>query len=184
MELKRSDMLRLIITLALVSVVAVTGGCGDDDDDEFDGTTVVTGVAIDNSVLIHPESTVARVEFSFSSDDVFDDDQNVLLAVQLPSIVRYHEGSAELQRAIDDHQIDPLVESCGDGSSFLIFNFDEGDLIDADNPGGNADAELTLTIDSFARGTSSITAAGGLDTIFRSCDSAFPAQGIAAFTVQ
>ena len=89
------------------------------------------------------------VEFTFDRENVFDDSDSVDVVVKIPNEVSYREGTAEVDEDVGgDNDVSPEITLCADGSSFLRFNLDENDLKDAENPEGDADARLTLTIDS------------------------------------
>lgn len=179
------DNLRKLLVLGIVLSGALLAGCGDDNDDESDGGAVTTSITLDPSVLGLADATIAAVQFSFSSDDVFDDDRNVALAVLLPSSLRYRNGSSEIQRPIDDRNVEPQVTFCADGSTLLVYDLDEDDLFDAENPGGNADAELRFTADAQAMaGTFSMSTVAANDSLPVACGLSFPTQQSAVFTVR
>jgi hypothetical protein len=141
-------------------------------------------VSLDESVLTVGASTVAGVKFTFSSDDVFDDDRNVVVSVRLPDELAYRIGTAEIKQPIDDREVEPAIETCGDGTSFLIFDLDEDDLAAAENPDGDADAELRFTVDAVAIGTGdSVLASAHNDAIIAGCDAPFIGERAAAVTV-
>lgn len=153
-----------------VLAVVLAGVSGCDGDSGGGGSASVTDIIVESGTIAPGAGSVVRVEFSFSSDDVFDDDDNVALAVQLPATVRFLVGSAEIQRAIEDNDVAPQVQSCADGSTVLVFDLDEDDLADASNPGGNADAILTLTVTgAVSGGPNSIFAGADENTITADC---------------
>ena len=171
------------IVVAGVSAVMLAG-CGSDNDIESDGSSNVVRVLADPSTLALNQGSIIRAEFSFASDDVFDDNQDVVLVVNLPATVRYRAGTAEIKRPIDDRSVIPEVISCGDGHSLLRFRFDESELTDAENPSGDADAVLSFTVDAVARGNVTVVSAQARNNALgASCDSVGEPQSSALISV-
>ena len=174
---------KLAVSLAVLGML-FTVACGSDNDNETDGGASVSRLGLENSVVPVGSAQVVSVQFSFSSDDVFDDDRDVVVVVQLPATVDFRSGTAEIKRPIDDNDVGPEVIECADGSTFLRFTFNEDALFDAENPDGDADAELRLTIDAIAAGAGgALGAAAANDGLGVSCGVAFPAQRTALLDV-
>lgn len=125
-------------------------GCADEDEDDSIDSSQVVSLELDENLLTILEKTVLQVDFTFSSDGVFDDGENVVLAVKLPDGILYVEGSAELDTIFGDDGIGAQVSFCSTGETFLVFDMDNFDLNDLENPEGNADGRLTLTVQGLA----------------------------------
>lgn len=172
-------------SIAVFASVVLVGfiSCGGDNDEESDGGAGATRLALENSVLPLGGSQIVSVEFSFSSDDVFDDDRHVLVAVRIPSTASFRNGTAEVQRPVDDNDVAPEVIVCED-ATYLRFDLDENELVDAENPSGDGDAEIRFTIDAVARGASGVLAASAQnDSIGITCEAGFPADRTASLDV-
>ncbi len=173
--------LNIITSFLLVCGIVA---CGNDNDEESDGGAVTNSVSLENSILRVGAGTVTSVLFSFSSDDVFDDDRRVELVVHLPAILAYRGGTAEIKRPIDDRDINPSnIVTCSGGDTFLVFDLGETELVDADNPGGDPDAELRLTVDAVAVGSSTVGVAAHNDNVIFSCAGGMVNQNSAAVEV-
>lgn len=157
---------RLILLLILTS-------CGNDPIFNDSNSTEVVDLFADDESLNNGESTVLRARFSFSDDDVFNDDNIVAVVFQIPNELRFRLGTAEIQASIgDDNDIGAQITDCPGGEQYLLFELDDNDLIDAEDPSGEAKAELTLTLDS------ANTSVGALVQAFASRDSAFFGCGL------
>jgi hypothetical protein len=124
-------------------------GCAEDDDYIADGATEVIEITADDSSVPLGGGTVVGITFSFDQYDVFRDDGSVNLVVRLPRQLGYRANSAEIDGpGSRDKDVDPRVRRCGDGSVFLSFDLDEGDLDEANVPvdvaGGGAQLRLTV----------------------------------------
>lgn len=157
--------------------VAGCGGDGNDDDDDFGEVAAVVDVGVDDGNIRVGDATISRVGFTFSPDEVFNDRRTVVIVVAVGPGLRYREGTAEIQGDGGDEQIGARVSRCGDGTSFLEFEVDDDDLDFADDPGGDADAELTFTLDAVSlEGLVNVEARASYDSIFYSCDTQFLAD--------
>lgn len=143
----------ILSSVALIALIVGITGCGSDNDNESDGGAEVKILSIEQDILRVGTASVVSVEFSFSSDDVFDDNRDVDVVVHLPSTLNYRLGSGDLKRPIDDNSVDPSITVCANGDSYLSFNLGGSELFDATNPDGDADAELRLTVDAVRSGT-------------------------------
>lgn len=179
---KRKSPLVLALSLGLASLV----GCGGNDEDDDVGTNAnVVEISASPSALIAGEATIISTKFSFSSSDVFDENDDIEVVVELPPQLLFRPGTAEIKRPIDDMDINPSAEvPCPGGTSFLRFTLDRSDLVDANNPGGDADAELRFTVDSLPpTGATVIAAAASDDIVPFSCQSGVPAQATGSVTL-
>lgn len=159
-------------------------GCSSNNDDG--GSAFVNELGIEQSSLVLGQESVLTVKFSFSADDVFENEEEVGISVRLPSQLAFKDGSAEIKRIIDDHGVSPAgIASCSDSSSFVSFSFSRSDLIDANNPGGNADAELRFTVTAKSRGTGSqVLALAKENGAAVNCTTDFDSQAALVVTVQ
>ena len=187
----KSKLFLVILLLTFVS-------CGSDDEDIFDVLigegegALVTSIRVEESVVAVGESTIARVEFTFSAGGVFDLDNRVVVVVKIPASLLYRPGTGEVDRIIDDRNVEPLTTVCDDGSSFVEFTLSDRDLVSAINPEGDADARLSFTLDSSSvdpvAGTSEsqaiIGARARVNSVDFSCDNVFPAQKEAVLLVR
>ena len=182
---------KLSLFMALVAslILCIFGaGCGDgnDDDNESDGGSNVVELSADTNPVAVGGASIISVNFSFSSDDVFDDDQNVALVVFVPNALLYREGTAEIDRPVgDDRGVGPQVFPCASGGAFLLFDLDEDDLIEAENPSGNADAKLKFTVDAVSASASAvIQATARNNSVGFSCDTGLLPDAVTAIVVQ
>lgn len=160
---------------------AACGGGGSDDGTE---ATVVKMNSNPSTVVLNAGSVIS-VEFSYSANDVIDHGDRVDLVLKLPSGVQYRPGTSDIKRPIDDKQVEPeQVFSCSNGSSFVHYSFGRGELTDATNPSGDADAELRLTLDSTARGSFEVLSQASSASVVFTCDGVFSPQSSALLNVQ
>lgn len=141
--------LRFAALLAL-SCLSVAGCNSDsDDDDDFFNSARVVDLALQDSTIRVGEGTVVAVNFSFDASRVFNDGDSVIVVVRLPAELEYRDGTAEIDGlGGEDDGVGAQVVRCGNlGESYLIFDMDEFDLDQAENPSGDGDAVLTLTVD-------------------------------------
>jgi len=179
MTLNKKISVAPFFVLAILSLNACGGG-GDGGGDSAN----VVAISLDNSALPVGGSGIVSVKFSYSASDVFDHGHNVVIAVSLPSSVQLRLGTSEIKRPIDDRSVEDQAIFCENGKTLVHFNLDSGELTDAENPSGDADAELRFTIDAIrvdADGT--IIASASENEIAVSCPADFPAQAIAAVNV-
>ena len=113
----------ILLGFSLLSLNA----CSDWFDDDTDAE--VRSLTINNVVIRIGEKGEIDVDFRFSEDDVFNDNEDVVIAISLPMGVQYLVGSAEIDGFFSDEDVDPFISTCDDGSSILFFDFDE-DLYD------------------------------------------------------
>lgn len=182
MNMRRNTPLTVALSLSL----AALAGCGGNDEDDDVGTNAnVIEISASPSTLVPGEASILSTLFSFSSSDVFDENDDVELVVELPPQLVFRPGTAEIKRPIDDMDVNPEAEvQCPGGRSFLRFTFDRSDLIDAINPSGDADAELRLTVDSLPpSGATVVAAAASDDRVPFSCDTGVPAQATGSVTL-
>ncbi len=185
--MKTTDGIGTAALKLLVSVLAagmIFTGCGSDDDDENDAGSNVVRMSSDTNPVARGGAAIVSVDFSFSSDDVFDDDQNVAVVVFVPSELTYRGGTAEIDRPIgDDRGVEPQIFPCANGS-FLLFDLDEDDLIEADNPGGDADATVKFTLDAItASGAAVVQSAANNNGVPFTCDAGMVPQAVVSLVI-
>ena len=170
----------------LISLSALAlASCGDSDDIfDNDDSAEVEDLRLDDSTLSLGEATVLRTEFSYSSDGLFNDGERAVVVIRLPQEVRFREGSSEIQRPIDDNSTGAQVVDCDSGEQYLLFDLDDNDLARAENPSGDADAELSLTVDSVAAGSQVIISARAREnSVFFQCGQPFDSDRDVVLTI-
>lgn len=131
-----------------VLIGTTLSACGGDDDNSGLVAQIIEMFFTDDTIRVG-EGTVLHVLFSYSSDRVFDENEMVSVVVRLPAETTFRNGTAEIQRPADDESVGAQIFDCpASGEQFLLFDLDENDLATAGNPDGDADAELTLTVDA------------------------------------
>lgn len=173
-----------VTTIAFIALASgiMLNGCGGDDNN---GSVNVTEVSTNPGVVRSGNQSVVTVRFSYEANQLFDDNERVLLTVQLPSGVTYKAGSAEIDRPLDDDSVSPEgIITCPDGSSFVSFDFDRQDLALATNPGGNADGRLTFTgITSGGATNVLINASASADGVEFSCQNGMEPEATGALNI-
>ena len=162
-----------IFFIAITFLMGV--GCGGDAFDGDDDVGVIR-VRADDEVVRVGDETVIRIRFEFSSDDVFNDDDDVFLVVRLPREVTFRNDSSEIQSFFGDEDVDAIVTRCDDtGETFLSYRLDDNDLDRAEDPSGDADAELAFTVDAVMTGDDEVISAAANDNpIAFDCGSFIP----------
>lgn len=131
-------------------LVTVLTACSDSDEDSnsWGGSTLVTEIYSDDSIVPIGDGTVFRINFTFNEEDIFNDQGSVNLVVQVPPQLAYRTGSAEIdgQTSREDDGVEPYILNCGNNGSYLSFTLTRYDLDDAAAPGDDADAQLKLTL--------------------------------------
>ena len=123
---------------------------GDGDDDNGVGTARVVNLFLDDAIIGVGQGTVVHTEFSFDADEVFDDGGNVRVVLRLPAQLAFRSGTGEIQ-APGDEDVGAQIFGCGAGAeSFVLFDLDADDLDVAENPSGDADAEVTVIVDGLS----------------------------------
>lgn len=153
------------------------GGSGDSSGGD------VNAIIVDDSVINVGGASVVQVEFSFDADEVFNHSREVIIVLHLAPGIVFHPGSGEVDiPGGNDLPASGQITNCNTGDSFVLFNLNKQDLLTADNPSGDADARLTLTIDAIAPGTSTIEGEAG-DVATFACGQEFNAQATAIIEV-
>lgn len=143
--------------LAAFCITGLTNCGGSHNDDPVD----VKEISAEDSALTVAQKTVVKVDFSFSADRVFNHDNTAYIVLQLPANLTFQRNSAEIQRPFDDNRVSPQVTVCSDGTTYLAFNFDDRDLVDATNPSGDADARVNFTVNAVSSGNDVIISGEG-----------------------
>ncbi|MFN8391223.1 MAG: hypothetical protein U0136_13105 [Bdellovibrionota bacterium] len=147
------------LTFCVVGMGMFLSACGGGGGGGSESSNV-TDVFFDDSVIGVGQGTVAHVKFSFDSDHVFHDNKNVRVVVHLPPQIQLRANTGEVQAVPTDESIGAQVFSCGaQAETFLLFDLDGNDLDTAVNPGGDADAELTFTVDGVSPVSGAIVSA-------------------------
>ena len=117
-------------------------------------------------------------KFSFSSDDVFNDNNIVSVVLQIPKELSFRLGTGEIQSRIGkDNEVGAVITNCPNGEQYLLFELDDNDLSGASNPSGDADAELTVTVDSNNTSQAAVIQAfASRDSAFFACDQPFEGE--------
>ena len=173
-----------IFLTTIITVCSALSACGGSSDS--DTSASITTLSAGPSVLRVGEGSVLKVGLSFSAGDTFLDNDRVNIVVRLPAGLAFDEGSAEIDRPIDDENLAPTsINPCPDGSSFLSFSLNQQDLLLATNPTGNTDAEITMQInETSALGSVIVAAAAGVNGVAFSCSSQFSGDQTAAIVLQ
>ncbi len=128
-----------LLTLSLAS-------CGDSDGDS--NSRVVNAELSDNVIQVG-ESSVFRMGLEYSGrSGLFNNPDDISLVVLVPAGLSYKNGTAEIQRSIEDKGVDPVVTNCATGEQYLDFRLDGDDLVQGSDPSGSADVEVSLTIEA------------------------------------
>jgi len=147
-------MPQIKLTLFCIALLGLFAGCSGSDDENSGLAAQVTSLELNDNLIFVGDGTVLETAFSFSSSLVFDDNVNVEVVVRIPEGAEFRGGTAEIQVPAADNDVGAQIFNCTDtGEQFLVFDLDENELLLAENPSGDADAELTLTIDAISAGT-------------------------------
>ena len=146
---------KLFLSISLLALATISCG-GGDDFPFFDNDTEVKDISVDDRSLNIGQGTVVRTKFSFDENDVFSDDDNVSVVIRLPEQLKFRLNTAEIQESGEDEEVGAQVFNCPTGEQYLLFDLDENDLSGAEDPSGDADAELTLTVDAFSLSLSGV----------------------------
>lgn len=167
-----------------VALAALAIGCSGGNDHESGGGARVTKLEADNQILNVGGSAIVRLGLSYSSHAVFDDGENVIVDVRLPRSLALRAGTVDIKRPIDDRSVEPRSFTCGDGTTLFELDLDGNDLADADNPSGDADAEIRFTVDATSAAEDGIIAAVAQDGSPAGSCSSFPQQATAPIVVR
>lgn len=135
---------RLSVLTSLLCLGLLLSACSGDSDDDTDAR--VREISIGAQIIAVGEQRGVDLEFDFSSESIFSDDDSVAIVVLLPAGVSYVDGSGEVDGNFDDEDVNPQQTRCEDGSSILFFDLDDNDLGDAKDPSGGADGRLEFDI--------------------------------------
>ena len=166
----------------LFCLTAMSGCDTSSNSDAFDAE--VTKLEVDKNVIDLGDGTVVTAGFTFDTDSVFRDGENVIMVVQLPAGLSYRHGTAEIDDEIGDQDIDPEVIECPSGESYLSFNMNDNDLDDLNDPSGEAIGNLMFTVDGNAVGPWLIQARARQEVVFYGCNQAFNSDASVYLTVQ
>lgn len=172
-----------ILGLLLSTTALAMSGCGGSGDS---GGGTIDSMTLEQSVIAVGGATVIDVDFSYDAGNVFDNDARVILHVLLPAGVGFRSGSAEVDTVGgNDISASANVTNCASsGETLVTFDLDEDELLGALNPGGDADATLTFTVDGIAA-TQGVIQGRADDTADSTiCGQPFTADATAFITVQ
>lgn len=183
--MKNSKHLVKIFSALLIFLGLFAGSCNDSNEDP---SANVVNMELSDTTIRVGEGTVLSVEFSFSANPVFSDNEDIFVVVHLPNGLDYRNDTAEIDGRITDEDVSPRLTFCSDsGETYLLFVLDRYDLDNADNPSGDADARLTLTVDAVDatvadRSLLIDARADGNEPVF-SCNDTFAAEGALSLRV-
>lgn len=157
MEISRTVALVLSRVGLLIGCSLCLVACGSDGDDRDDGnftdSASVVDLRADDTTIRVGEGTVVTLDFTYDTDDVFDDNDAVNLVVRIPSGLSYRDDTSEVDSVGGDQKVGARITPCAGGETYLTYILDEFDLDGAENPPGDADARLTFTVDAITGGT-------------------------------
>lgn len=163
------------VSLSTLAAVALQG-CTSDSNNDSGNTTEVREIDPASVVIPYGQSVVVRFNFAFDEEDVFENDQQVQVVVQLPRGLTYDTGSADISgyTSQDNQGVTPDYVRCDDGIVYLVFNLDSSDLDNAAPPSSDTDAQLSTAIEGWALGNDFVIQARAVvgDYVW-SCDSDF-----------
>jgi hypothetical protein len=89
----------------------------------------------------------------------------------LPAGTSYEDRSAEVDSRGNDDDVNPEgIERCSDGSTVVTFDLDSNDLSNVDDPAGDADGTLKLSVQGTrAIGAATVEGRAGYDFTAGSC---------------
>jgi hypothetical protein len=173
--------LRLFLLLALI-VCSVS--CGKNSVFGNGRNSNVVEIGSDDGVIRVGESTVIRVDFEYSFNEVFDDGENVIVLVRLGAELRLREGTSEIQGNFGDESVGAQVTNCDTGEQYLLFDLDDNDLSGAEDPFGEGDAELSFTVDAVVENPNAvIDALATNNSVFFECGGTFRGEEVTVVTV-
>ena len=168
--------------LATASLIA----CGSNDDGDSNHSSRVISLNADTNPVTAANGSIVSVDFSFSSDEVFDDGQNVVVVVHIPQELTFREGTSEVDSNTgEDRDVGPQGFNCGALGTYFLFDLDSDDLALANNPSGDADGRLNFTVDTVSASPSvQIQAIARNNTVGFSCESGFTPDAVLNLTTQ
>ena len=171
--------LNVFFRLVFLTILATLISCGGNSE-----RTEVEDISIGNGNLTLGAKTVVGVEFSFDDYQVFNSADNIFLSVRLPNGVDFDAGSAEIQGAFGDEDIEPDVRVCDNGQTILIFDLDDNDLDRASDPSGEADAKVNFSVvGEKSVSSANIEASAGKARPIISCSDNFLSQKVEGIKV-
>ena len=164
----------LLCSVLATALIACTNS--DDETNSWGGSTRVTEIYSDDSIVPIGNGSVFRVNFTFNEEDIFNDQGSVNLVVKVPPELAYRTGSAEIDgnTSRQDNSVEPYILNCPRDGTYLSFTLIRYDLDDAEAPGDDADAQLKLTLngESYANNVVVEAAADGNAVAF-GCKTSF-----------
>lgn len=171
----------LFIVPVSILVAACGGGSTNNTKD-----AIVSNLFTDAASVQVGDDIDLDVDFTFSHDIVVNDNHNVIVIVRVPNGLRYELDTARVDEVGGTDSVDPTVEICSNGDSYLRFSLGQDVLNNASDPSGTADGKLIMALlGSQSVGAVTIDAVAGydFDLVSGSCSVGIFAQESAAFTV-
>lgn len=142
-----------------MSLFVSLSGCTEDANYNGNTNTEVISISSNDDAIEDGSETVFYFDFDFDENAVFFDEGEVQLVVKLPRELSFVRDSAVINAAgSDNYEVAPYVLQCTDGSSFLAFSLDSGDLDNASSP-SDAEAQLKMTLQGRRPGIYSVVQA-------------------------
>lgn len=144
----------ITVTVSALAAVAVQGCTGDNNNNDSGNTTEVREIDPASVVIPYGQSVVVRFNFAFDEEDVFENDQQVQVIVQLPRGLTFDIGSGQISGYTSQEKegVTPDYVRCDNGVVYLVFNLNASDLDNAAPPSSDTDAQLTTSIEGWALG--------------------------------
>ena len=155
-------MRNLTYILSGILLIFFSVGCGDRDND----ITEVVRLSFDDSLFQVGEASVIRAGVSFDEEDIFFDDDDVILIVRVPQEISLIRGTSEVQGTFDDEDIGAQVIGCDNDEFAIVFQLNDNDLRFADDPSGDSNAEISFTVSGDAPIENGIISAIAVNTVF------------------
>jgi len=173
-----------ILLLGLLAAVTLNACGGNDDGNSHESARVVSLDSDTNPV--GASGAIISVNVSFSSDEVFDNGENVVVVLHLPPQLALRGGTAEIDSTTgEDRDVGAQGLNCGAEGIYYLFDLDSDDLALADNPSGDADAKLKFTVDRVsAAGAVTIAGIARNNSVSFACGSSFPPDSVLTLTTQ
>ncbi len=170
--------------MALILLTGAVSGCGGSGSGSNDVSVV--DITSDARIINFGSGTVLAVNVSFDAERI-SNGEHLFIVVRLPPQVEYNVGTTEIDGLTteNDNAKTPILTNCASGEQFLAIDVSSVDLLQAQNPSGDADMRLNLSIQGTTRGIDAPIQATADDVVpAYACGQAFSAESEVMITVQ